>query len=157
MNFLLSVKVFYTQYRNRHSTNRKGGDTKVGASSLGTKVRHLREVRNLTLQEVSKLSGIPVTTIHGVESGKTPDPKLSTILKLSEALRVDVHYFINPDARTPLQVAEHLPEDIRKFIIEEDSMPYLEISEEAKRMGVPVEGVAAMVRALGDAMRNKRK
>lgn len=53
-----------------------------------------RAKANKTLQELAKDSGISITTISLIESGKKKNVRLTTIVKLAEALKIDYHYLI---------------------------------------------------------------
>jgi transcriptional regulator with XRE-family HTH domain len=50
-------------------------------------LRRLRELRRLTQDELSVRSGLQQTTISQLERGKVPDPRLSTLTRLSTGLR----------------------------------------------------------------------
>ena len=57
---------------------------------------------NLTLQELSDISGVPIETVRNIYYGKVTDPKASTVLAISKALNVTVNYLMgyptyNPD------------------------------------------------------------
>jgi DNA-binding XRE family transcriptional regulator len=49
----------------------------------------IREWRGLTLQSVADQIEIPLSVVHGIEEG-TEDPRLGTLRKLAEVLKVDV-------------------------------------------------------------------
>ena len=42
----------------------------------------LKEVGNFTLEDMANMSGIPLSTIRNICSGKTPDARFGTIAKL---------------------------------------------------------------------------
>lgn len=60
--------------------------------SVGEKVRRIRELRQMTGQELSQLSGVPQSNISDIERSKV-DPKISTVEKLAKALNVSPVYF----------------------------------------------------------------
>lgn len=49
-------------------------------------LRELRKAQNLTVPELSKLSGVPVRTIEDLE--RRGDGRVSTLIKLADALGV---------------------------------------------------------------------
>lgn len=51
-------------------------------------LREIRKARGLTIPELSQKSGVPIRTIEGME--KRTDGKISTAIKLSEALNVSL-------------------------------------------------------------------
>ena len=58
-------------------------------SILGENLRRLRRDREFTLASLSRETGIPVTTINGIEKGAKTSYK--NILKLSEALEIEAN------------------------------------------------------------------
>lgn len=59
------------------------------AERIGKRLRNLRKTRGLTLGDLSRLSGATVPTLSHLERG-TRDVKLSTLVGLANALRVDL-------------------------------------------------------------------
>src|SRR5918993_1189007 len=58
-------------------------------------VRKLREVRNdarLTLRELAEWSGVALSTVWQIESGRQPRPQLSTAMKICRALGADPYH-----------------------------------------------------------------
>lgn len=51
-------------------------------------IRLYRKQLGWTQEQLAEESGVMINTIYSIEQGKTIDPKLSTLLKLSKALRV---------------------------------------------------------------------
>lgn len=51
-------------------------------------LKRKKEEAKLTNQEISKLSGIPVSTVNKIFSGATPNPRYATLLAIEEALAV---------------------------------------------------------------------
>ncbi|MDE6232501.1 MAG: helix-turn-helix domain-containing protein [Lachnospiraceae bacterium] len=50
------------------------------------KLREIRKNKNLTVPELSKLSGVPVRTIEDLE--KRGDGRVSTLIKIADAMEV---------------------------------------------------------------------
>jgi transcriptional regulator with XRE-family HTH domain len=50
------------------------------------KMREIRTEKNLTLRDVSVISGVAVSTILEYENGKTKKPNKETLIKLAKAL-----------------------------------------------------------------------
>jgi transcriptional regulator with XRE-family HTH domain len=62
----------------------------------GMKVRHLRELRSLSLRELSDLSGVNYNAIWRIEVGRTgAQPR--TIRRLAQALGVEPHEVMKRD------------------------------------------------------------
>ena len=60
---------------------------------FGIRVKQTRLEKNWTLSDLSLRSGVAVSTLSGIENGKT-DPQLSTLKKLAEVLEVNVDWLI---------------------------------------------------------------
>lgn len=58
---------------------------------LSARLRDILNERNLTINEFAAKCDIPLETIRNIYYGKTPDPKLSTALKMAEALNLSVN------------------------------------------------------------------
>jgi transcriptional regulator with XRE-family HTH domain len=56
---------------------------------IARRVKELREKAGLTQQDLAIKSGLSVSNLSQIEQGKTPDPRMSTLLALASALGVD--------------------------------------------------------------------
>jgi len=63
----------------------------------GVVLRQLRTERKLTLSDVSKMTGLPVSTLSKVETGKMP-LSYSKLLRLSRGLDLDITRLFSPPA-----------------------------------------------------------
>lgn len=66
---------------------------------LAHNIRHLRESRRLTQQQLAKLSGVPRATWAHLESGAA-NPTLTVLLKVAAAMQVSVEELIGPPRAT---------------------------------------------------------
>lgn len=64
-------------------------ETPQWAAKLGDRLRQRRKSLGLSLEDLSRLSGSTVPTLSNIERGKR-DVKLSTLVSLAGALRVDL-------------------------------------------------------------------
>lgn len=62
---------------------------------LGQRVRELRLERNLTIRELSELSGVSVNTLGMIENCKT-SPSVNTLRQISAALQIAMPKFFEP-------------------------------------------------------------
>ena len=76
------------------------GSTK---ESLGSRIHMVREMRGLTLQDLSSRTGIRVETLEKVESNGMIPP-LGELIKLGKALEMKMGYFISPGVEKPMTV-----------------------------------------------------
>ena len=56
--------------------------------SVTAQLRVLRESQGLTLDDLSRLTGIASSNLSQIETGKT-DPRWSTVMRILDALRID--------------------------------------------------------------------
>lgn len=81
-------------------------------SSLGKKIKELRKSHNMTIKELSKVSGVGQSTISEIETGKAKNPKSETLSKLASVLNVTVDSLLaekwddqyNPNGKLAKQV-----------------------------------------------------
>jgi transcriptional regulator with XRE-family HTH domain len=70
-------------------------------SKIGARLTDFREERRLTQQELSAQSRVPQQTISNIESGTRKNPRMVTMAKLSEALRVPLQSFYESENDVP--------------------------------------------------------
>ena len=58
---------------------------------MDNKLWYYRNKKGLTLQELSRLSGISVAALNKIENGNTKDILLSNAITLSHILNVDIY------------------------------------------------------------------
>jgi len=63
--------------------------------SLGNRIRRVREMRGLTIKDVSSRTGIDIDTLKLTESGEVV-PALGQLARLGRALDMKMGYFISP-------------------------------------------------------------
>ena len=93
---------------------RRGAATKK-KTRVGERIREARELRELTLADLSSRTGISVETLDRVESGKATPP-LGALVRIGRALEMQMGYFISGAADKPLSVvrAESRPKVARR-------------------------------------------
>lgn len=72
-----------------------------GKESLGDRIRRVREIRGLTIKDLSSRTGIVIDTLARIESGKVI-PALGQLVKLGKALDMKMGYFISPGIDKPM-------------------------------------------------------
>ena len=91
------------------------GKAAVGKRGLGQRIREVREMRELSLEDLSSRSGIPVATLEHVESDRAIPP-LGELVRLGKALEMEMGYFISAGVDRPMCVvrAESRPKVARR-------------------------------------------
>jgi transcriptional regulator with XRE-family HTH domain len=82
----------------------------VDALRIGTKIRNLRQRRNLTLQSVSDLSGLSKSLLSQIENENTVPP-IATLIRIAKALGVTISYFFKESQ--PDRLISFVPRDKR--------------------------------------------
>ena len=71
--------------------------------TLGSRIHEARQLRGLTLQDLSSRTGISLETLEKVEANKMIPP-LGELIKLGKALEMKMGYFISPGVEKPMTV-----------------------------------------------------
>lgn len=64
----------------------------------------LKEAGNFTTEDMANISGIPLSTIRNILSGKTPDARFGTIAKLVLAMGGDLNELIGYEKKKEIEV-----------------------------------------------------
>lgn len=75
---------------------------------IGQTLRRRRKELDLSLEDLSRLSGATVPSLSNIERGKR-DVKLSTLVNLATALRIDLAELFTDDASETDTEAQDLP------------------------------------------------
>jgi DNA-binding transcriptional regulator YiaG len=62
--------------------------------TMGTRIRRLREARNLTQDQLAKRCGVARSAVHQWETGESENIKLQPWLRLLRTLDVSAHYLV---------------------------------------------------------------
>jgi XRE family transcriptional regulator, regulator of sulfur utilization len=79
------------------------------AGYIAQNIRQLRLIRNMTHEQLARLSGVPRPTWSNLESG-TANPTVSVLAKVADALQVPVEELISP----PKAQAKHESDSIER-------------------------------------------
>ncbi len=71
--------------------------------ALGERIRAAREMRGLSLGDISSRTGITILTLKSIEANKILPP-LGQLIKLGKALDMKMGYFISPGVEKPMTV-----------------------------------------------------
>lgn len=126
---------------------------------FGDKVRRLRESKEFSTTELSKLSGLSQSFISDIENKRRISPTMATVNKLSKAFRVPAAYFLDDDIATPFDIVpdDKMPPELKGFINSMDSMPYLKLSKLAKEKGISPEMLEGFIELMLKSMDYQRR
>ncbi len=105
-------------------------------STIGQRIKELRELHNMKIKELSDKSGVGQSTISEIETGKAKNPKSETLSKLAKVLGVTVddlltkkwddEYNQNGELAKQVKFIESLkldtPEEALKFILQQPAL-----------------------------------
>lgn len=58
---------------------------------LGTRLRELLAIRGISVNDFAEICDLPIETVKNVYYGKSNDPKISTVMKMAQALNLSVN------------------------------------------------------------------
>ena len=76
-------------------------------ADLAKRIKELKDLRKLTSQQLSTLSGVPLGTLNKVLTSSTKSVKTETLKKLADALSVSVSYLLGEKNKTAERVTEN--------------------------------------------------
>lgn len=107
------------------------------ARYIAENIRQLRQSRNLTQEQLARLSGVPRPTWSNLESG-TANPTVQVLAKVAAALQVPVEELINPPkAQAKLYRADTIPKKQRGGVMIRKLLPDHLQGLELDRMELP--------------------
>lgn len=121
---------------------------------LGHKLRELRQAKGWSERKAERETGLRQSVISGLESGRTTAPRPATVAKLCAGFGVPPEYFYG-EAGPPITVLPDLPPRILAFLLDRDSVGYLEAVVDAREKGLTANQVKQVVSLLGDVKTNR--
>ncbi|MDB4433249.1 cupin domain-containing protein [bacterium] len=117
------------------------GGAPTEGRGLGERILEAREMRGLTLEDLSSRTGIPVATLERVESDRAIPP-LGELIRLGKALQMKMGHFISAGVDRPMSIvrAESRPKVARRGEKVREKYGYVYESlapEKAKRVMEP--------------------
>lgn len=73
-------------------------------NNLGTRIKEIRESKNISLYELSRITGISNCHLWRMENNKRKDPAISTVVKVANALDVSVEDIIGQYRDEPIKI-----------------------------------------------------
>lgn len=72
---------------------------------LCERLRQLTNEKGWSLQQLAEISDLPLETVRNIYYGKTPDPKISTVMKLANSFHLTVNCLMGQCPHTPQERA----------------------------------------------------
>lgn len=98
------------------------GAVKFDGAALGTRLKLLREMRGMSLQEVGDAAGLTKSHVWELEQGRSVNPTVNAVWGLSAALCVSPAMLLGLDDRLPpidpvaLKIAGIVDREIKKAV-----------------------------------------
>jgi transcriptional regulator with XRE-family HTH domain len=128
----------------------------VNKVDIGTKLRSLRKLRELTVEELSQRSGVSRSYITNIENGRKTEVSSRVVSSLAGALGINADYFRISDAQLPTDCLPNLDPEFIALLAKSESMPFLQLTKKALANGVSAETVEAVVDAIIKSQRRRR-
>jgi XRE family transcriptional regulator, regulator of sulfur utilization len=116
------------------------------ANYIAQNIRQLRQNRNMSQEQLSRLSGVPRPTWSNLESG-TANPTVSVLAKVAAALQVSLEELISPPkAVAKLYRADSIPKERRGNVVIRKLLPdhlqgleleRMELAPSSHMLGIP--------------------
>lgn len=113
--------------------------------TLGDKIMEILELRGMTQSELAKKANISKGVLNEICNNKRTSAMLDTVLKIAKALGIRAAYFIEDDTLGPAEILPHLTTAEKNFLIEKDNLPWIKLSQEAKKKGVNPERLRQLI------------
>lgn len=113
----------------------------------GERLRALRESLGWSMVMTEEATGVKQSTISELENGIIKFPREATVDKLCRGFKLtDKNFFYLDAVALPAEVLPpDTPEDILKFIMSGDNLPYIALSKKFKESGLPPEDIAQLL------------
>lgn len=91
------------------------------------KIALLRKALNMSVEELSEKSGVPLGTLSKISAGITKDPKLETVKAIARALNCSLNEFDSIDLQSDLEGQAELSKDESELVND-----YRELNKQGK-------------------------
>lgn len=65
------------------------------SNKIAENIKSLRNTKGYSLEKVARLAGLSLNTIVKIENGTNKNPTIDTLIKIAEALNINVNDLIN--------------------------------------------------------------
>jgi transcriptional regulator with XRE-family HTH domain len=121
------------------------------ADTIGGRVKHLRSLKNWTLQELFERSGVSKSYLSELENGKS-SPTATVLQQIADAFNVPVTMFYENTDLVPIQNYEsQLPDDVQAFLRSQKGVPYIQLAIKAAEFEISPVLLDQIINALRSA------
>jgi Predicted transcriptional regulators len=121
----------------------------------GERLRALRESLGWSMVKTEEATGVKQSTISELENGVIRFPRETTVDKLCKGFKLqDKNYFYLENVALPTEVLPaDTPEEVLKFMMSGDNLPWIHLAKAIKDSGLPPEDIEQIIRIV---TRNKK-
>lgn len=115
---------------------------------FGNKLRKLRDESKKPLRWLSERTGYSVSYLSDLEHNRKTNPSKEVIEKIAAAFNIVPSFFYEDEGEpVPLDYfAKHLPDDIKDWLNEEKSRPYVVLAKELSESDLTEEDIKDLVK-----------
>jgi len=116
----------------------------------GERLRALREALGWSMTKTEEATGVKQSTISELENGIIKFPREATVERLRRGFNLqDKNYFYLDNIVLPTEVLPpDTPEDILRFIMTGENLPYIVLGKQLKESGLPPEDIEQIIKIL---------
>lgn len=97
---------------------------------IGERIKRFREQSDLTLAELSMLSGVPANTLSNIERGKE-NPSYSRIFAISKGLGLPISLIVQIDDGAPREIIQESAKELVRFVSDLPSQEHIKFQQMA--------------------------
>ena len=128
--------------------------------NFGEKIKYVRTLRKLSLDELSTECGLSKTYLSEIENAKKR-PSMKSLEKIPKALKVDTWFLMDDRAVTFSELSKvsgyEPPEEIMKFVANQDKLPYIVLAKKMSEEGLSPEALEIMFNNIKQMMNSINK
>lgn len=83
---------------------------------IGARIQRFRKQADLSLADLSRLSGVPANTISNIEHGRE-NPSYSRIFAISKGLGLPISLIVQIDDGTPREIIQESAKELIRFLV----------------------------------------
>lgn len=127
---------------------------------IGKKINILCKAKGILKKDLAKAMDISASYLSSVIAGRE-EPSGQLLNKLADYFDVDVEYFLDELIQKNIDevpsVWDHLPEDLKEWIGQQESKPYLILAKAAASTDIPSDQIADLIDVLRQQQRQQQK
>ena len=116
--------------------------------NYGEKFKYVRELRQMTLSDLSKKCKLSIPYLSDIENNKKR-PAMKSLERIAKALSVDPWFFMDETAVTFTELAKisnyEPPPDILEFVTNQEKLPYIMLAKKMSEDGISSEAWGVLI------------